>query len=139
MAWPYVALTFIYCSTIVWLSGQSNPPMPANFFPHWDKVEHIGAWGLLDALVLLGMLRAKKSYSLRALLWFPPLFAIAFGIADEFHQHFVPGRMVDPLDIVADSTGAMLTQGAFLLSVYRPGLRRFWPAELPAPIAPREE
>lgn len=36
------------------------------------------------------------------------LFAVAYGLTDEFHQHFVPGRHMDPLDLLTDATGAVV-------------------------------
>ena len=36
------------------------------------------------------------------------LYTIAYGILDEFHQVYVPGRTPDPMDVVADGTGALL-------------------------------
>jgi len=32
--------------------------------------------------------------------------AVAYGITDELHQHFVPGRYMDPLDLLMDAIGA---------------------------------
>jgi VanZ family protein len=34
------------------------------------------------------------------------VFAVAYGLTDEFHQHFVPGRHMDPLDLLTDAAGA---------------------------------
>jgi hypothetical protein len=31
---------------------------------------------------------------------------LAYGILDEFHQLFVPGRVADPIDLATDATGA---------------------------------
>ena len=46
------------------------------------------------------------------------VFALAcgsiYGVTDEFHQLFVPGRMCDPADWVVDTAGALL--GSFLLA-----------------------
>ena len=32
--------------------------------------------------------------------------AVAYGITDEVHQHFVPGRHMDPFDLLTDAAGA---------------------------------
>jgi VanZ family protein len=32
--------------------------------------------------------------------------AAAYGITDEVHQHFVPGRHMDPFDLLTDAAGA---------------------------------
>ena len=34
------------------------------------------------------------------------LIASLYGVSDEYHQRFVPGRMFDVLDMVADALGA---------------------------------
>lgn len=34
--------------------------------------------------------------------------AILYGLSDEIHQRYVPGRVFDVLDILADSLGALL-------------------------------
>ncbi len=34
--------------------------------------------------------------------------AVAFGVTDEVHQSFVPGRNADLMDLVADALGASL-------------------------------
>lgn len=48
--------------------------------------------------------------------------ASAYGVTDEFHQLFVPGRACDPVDWLVDTAGATL--GAFLAHA---ALRRFQP------------
>ena len=35
--------------------------------------------------------------------------AVVYGISDEWHQHFVPGRTSDVLDLLADAVGASLS------------------------------
>lgn len=41
------------------------------------------------------------------------LFCLLFGITDEFHQSFVPGRMVSGADVMADVAGSVLAWGCF--------------------------
>jgi VanZ family protein len=106
--WPYYILVTAYCGLIFWISGQPDPPVTADLFPHFDKLQHIVAFGLLAGLVLTGMKHSGKSYTLRVLFWVPVVFTVAFGLSDEFHQGFIPKRSVDPLDIIADTTGAAL-------------------------------
>lgn len=118
MTWPAALLTLSYCSLIFWLSSQPDPPVVSGLFPHFDKVQHVIAFGLLTALVATGMLRSERRHPLARLFWAPLLFTISFGLVDEAHQHFVPGRHVDPFDIVANSTGAFLAQAALLRGLY---------------------
>jgi VanZ family protein len=36
-----------------------------------------------------------------------------YGVSDEFHQYFVPGRSVEALDVLADALGGLL--GAWMM------------------------
>ena len=47
------------------------------------------------------------------------LLATAYGVTDEYHQSFVPGRTADPLDVVKDFAGS-----AAACLVYRAWTRR---------------
>jgi VanZ family protein len=73
-----------------------------------DKLLHIAAYVPLGFLVL----RALSGGRLAAITWPRALAAVAisvlYGVSDEIHQMFVPGRTADPLDIVADAIGATL-------------------------------
>ena len=44
--------------------------------------------------------------------------AIAYGIGDEWHQYFVPGRDANLHDVAADSFGALLACGAGWLDYF---------------------
>ena len=71
-----------------------------------DKSGHGLGYGLLGAVLL----RALAGGRLRGVTWrraaAAVLLATAYGVSDEFHQWFVPGRSPDPFDVLADSTGA---------------------------------
>jgi VanZ family protein len=41
--------------------------------------------------------------------------ASVYGVTDEIHQHFVPGRVCDPLDWLVDTIGAGVGSGISLL------------------------
>ncbi|MDA8211200.1 MAG: VanZ family protein [Clostridia bacterium] len=41
------------------------------------------------------------------------LFCFIYGISDEFHQSFVPGRTPDAVDLLADTAGAALAQAVW--------------------------
>ncbi len=93
------------CVLIYWLSDQSSLPVPG-LFPHQDKVIHAGAYFVMAAFAL----RAFRHFtdSLTALIVTSVVFCSLYGFSDEWHQSFVPGRMSDIADWVADTIGAML-------------------------------
>ena len=51
--------------------------------------------------------------------------AVAYGVTDEWHQSFVPGRDADLWDVVADALGATLAIGAV-------GVLAWWSRREPA-------
>ncbi len=92
---------------LFYLSSQPHLDVPS-LVPDQDKVLHFGAYALLG-LFFLGSLRPSLPPGYRnvqALL--ATAAASLYGISDEIHQSFVPGRDPDVLDWLADTCGALL-------------------------------
>jgi len=61
------------------------------------------------------------------------IIAVGYGVTDEFHQYFIPGRHCSLSDVVSDTVGAILAYGVasldyLFLNRYRPwvkSLKRF--------------
>jgi VanZ family protein len=90
------------------VSSMSRAPLPAQAS---DKAAHTAAYALLAVLVvraLAGGLPAPVDARTAALT---VVIVTAYGVSDEFHQWFVPGRSADPLDVLADAAGAILGVG----------------------------
>jgi VanZ family protein len=47
------------------------------------------------------------------------LISAAFGLSDELHQHFVPGRDASALDLAADTVGSLAGVLAWTFLVHR--------------------
>ncbi|MEX2535457.1 MAG: VanZ family protein [Trueperaceae bacterium] len=80
------------------LSSQSGISDPFDL-PGWlpaDKLAHAGLFGVLSALLYMAGLRPTLAVAVAAL----------YGVVDEVHQMFVPGRNPDILDWLADIAGA---------------------------------
>lgn len=73
-----------------------------------DKSGHSIGYAILGALVL----RALSGARWARVTWKTAFLAIAiatlYGVSDEWHQSFVPGRSPEVLDVVADMTGATI-------------------------------
>ncbi len=71
-----------------------------------DSSGHSIGYAILGALLLRALAHGRLSGVTwgRALAAF--LLASLYGVSDEAHQAFVPGRFPDPLDLLADSVGA---------------------------------
>ncbi|HSC75575.1 MAG TPA: VanZ family protein [Pseudomonadales bacterium] len=95
--WWIAAFWLAWCiSTILML-------LPAQDLPAvdiWDKAEHTGTFFTLMLLAALGY---YEKHSLQRLA----LLLIAYGIAIECIQFFIPSRSFSVLDMVADSIGVL--------------------------------
>jgi len=110
-------------AAIWFISSQSTLPKLPGPLLGWDKLQHLIAYATLGFAVGLWIPRPFwKHRPVRAIL-FSTLIGSAYGIIDEVHQYFVPGRYSDVLDWAADTLGAFL--GALtLMPVMRTWNRR---------------
>jgi VanZ family protein len=119
-------LPLIGCALFIFTMSGSEHPMDLPDFSHADKFLHAGAYGLLGILFY----RAYRSRWPNASGWAMAnaslVSAALYGLSDEIHQYFVPGRSADPWDWLADTIGAMLGVIAYhgLLHLQS---RRAWP------------
>ena len=102
---------------IYWIILFTATSLPAANLPSVaisDKIKHFGAFFGLSVLLSLTLL-----YQSKVLLFKKFFLATAFiissfyGLLDEIHQSFVPGRNNEFLDWVADSLGAAV--GVFVV------------------------
>lgn len=92
--------------TIFYLSSQSFTNAP-KLFPGADKLIHLTLYAILGTTVLFAQSSETRKKPLKSGLWVVAVVTL-YGISDEFHQSFVPGRQPDILDLAADSFGAVL-------------------------------
>lgn len=92
-----------YCGLIFWLSSQERLPMPS-VVAFQDKVLHFGAYFVMAILSWRALRHTGVQKSNLALLCL--LFCSLYGLSDEWHQSFVPGRTASVWDWLADSLGA---------------------------------
>jgi hypothetical protein len=92
----YLGLALAWMGVLWLLSSQ---PATGAGLPHpWDKAAHFAAYALLGFLWRRGLGRFRPAFLLSAL----------YGVVDEGHQSFVPGREVSFWDLLADFLGAYL-------------------------------
>lgn len=83
-----------------------------------DKVAHL-AYFTLTGLFAARAGLAGHGWSARRTAAAVVLGALAWGVLDEFHQSFTPGRAVEAGDVAADVAGASLGLGAALVVLRR--------------------
>lgn len=73
-------------------------------FRHGDKLLHGVAYAVLGGLVAIALSRGGRLGWLRGLAALA--IAVLYGVSDEWHQSFVPGRDTSFGDLLADTIGA---------------------------------
>lgn len=89
--------------------------VPHLTFPFRDKVVHTFEYGLLGLLVARAAFVTWPTRSPMRIVLFAILIATTFGVSDEVHQSFVPGRSAELADAVADFIGAALGASAYAM------------------------
>lgn len=126
--------TFAVAATVVWASGHSNVAAPGGIIG-LDKFAHFSVFGLLATHVLrCGWVWRRGA----ARAWLAIAAVSLFGLTDEWHQSFTPGRSVEWEDWIADTSGAALAVFFYLKwPFYRRLLESpLWPARRAAPSLP---
>ena len=77
-------------------------------FNGFDKLLHVIAYGSLAASLLYGLQPFINTTTMPIAGMIVVLFCLLYGLSDEFHQSFIPGRFVSGWDVLADTSGAVL-------------------------------
>ena len=101
-------LVVLWMAAIFFVSSLSRLGA-AGRIPDW--ITHGTAYAVGGFLLCLAL--ADGGAASRATLLTAVLLATAYGVSDEFHQSFVPGRDSDPLDVVKDFAGATVAAALY--------------------------
>jgi len=103
LRWTLVVLVMLAIFAVSAIPGSKKPKDP---YPGADKPEHFIAYALL-ALTLYGAVSTSAPERGRLFILAATIvIAAAYGVTDELHQHFVPGREMSIRDWRADLFGA---------------------------------
>lgn len=87
----------IWMGAIFWLSSRPGSDVPSGIAPF----AHFAVYAVLGALLIAAQSEPTRWITATAI-------ASAYGVTDEIHQAFVPGRTPDPADWALDTAGALL-------------------------------
>jgi VanZ family protein len=72
----------------------------------WDKLAHFLVYAALGAFFLLPLAQGRPSGVTGATMATAVALSFLYGLTDEAHQMFTPGRSPDMYDVIADTIGA---------------------------------
>lgn len=107
----------IQAGLIFYFSSQPSGSPVLERFPLGAGIGHYGGYGLLALLLyraLAGRFKLWKAGAAGKTL----LLALLYGVSDELHQYFVPGRQVSLADLLVDGAGAASALLAIRLWIY---------------------
>lgn len=93
----------IFITSVSWyLSDQPTIEHMPSFW-NADKLVHLVCFGGLSFWAAFGC-RIRRPGQ----FWLPALLVSVYGVIDEFHQSFTPGRSTSFFDWMADTAGAVM-------------------------------
>lgn len=102
---PVVAVMAV----IFYVSSLSDPPLPGQVpaaFGHW------AGYALLGVTVARAFAGGLPRRITPRIAVATIVVCVAYGVTDEYHQSFVPGRVAEVADLYADAAGAVAAVAA---------------------------
>jgi VanZ family protein len=109
----------VWMAVTFYISHQSAVSIPMGA-P--DYVAHGVSYAGLGVMLMRGLAGGRLSAMTWRLVLLATLLGGLYGVSDEFHQSFIPGRHASLSDIVADTVGALV--GASVAALAGAWLRR---------------
>jgi VanZ family protein len=95
----------LYAGLIFLLSSISQFSEEVSPFIDYDKPAHFIEYYLFGILICRWLLNKKNPIVKRHALFLTMLIGICYGVSDEWHQSFVPGRNATIWDVFFDAAG----------------------------------
>jgi VanZ family protein len=106
----------VYALIIFGISSLSRLPDTGLQIPYLDKVAHVSEYFLFGIMAIRAIAHLPRPPKTGWVYALAILLSLGYGLSDEYHQRFVPGRTADPLDFAADALGIFLAAlGYYLL------------------------
>ena len=97
-----IAILNFYISSLTFAPGKGGG--------YLSYIYHFTAFSYLTLFLLISLSGGKRSN----LIFLSVMLTIIYGIIDEIHQHFVPGRYSSFNDILINSLGILITSIAYV-------------------------
>src|SRR3989338_4133900 len=100
-----IAIGIFYVSSLSFAGGiGGEPDLKATAY-------HIGVFLLFSLFLLISVVRGKYGILVLPVI----LFSIAYGVSDELHQAFTPGRNPSFRDVMLDSLGIGISSVFYMI------------------------
>lgn len=103
----YMAMLFGFSS----LSALPPPPGQISYYE-----VHVAAYAVLGLLTSRALAKGRVRNVTWRVVWGAIAISSLYGVTDEYHQRFVPGRELDLVDMISDAIGSVI--GAFAVGAW---------------------
>jgi VanZ family protein len=114
----YGAPVLAYAALIFLLSSFSKFPDVIPSFTGFDKLAHFSEYYFFGCLICRWLLAERSRFARRHAVLLTILIGACYGISDEWHQSFVPGRDPSVWDALIDAL-AVVTAAVTYPSIMR--------------------
>jgi len=95
-------LTLAYMGVIFYLSHQPRIPMHGGA-GNLSYLLHVIEYTVLGVLVSVSINKDRPEWLVGA-----ALIGFTYGVLDEVHQFFIPGRVMSAMDVLSDGVGSIM-------------------------------
>ena len=95
----------VYAGLIFLLSSFPHFPEEVPPFIGYDKLAHFIEYYFFGILICRWLLNKKNHFVRRYALFMTMLIGMCYGVSDEWHQSFIPGRVASIWDVLFDAVG----------------------------------
>lgn len=100
-----------WAGVIFYISDQPTlPDVPGLASTITSVLGHFTVYFVLAVLIWWGL--GARELTVRQRVGIAFTIAVLYGVSDEWHQSFVPGRHASVLDLIADAAGALIAVSA---------------------------
>ena len=108
-------LPAIIWATVIFIESSIPDLSPSEIIiTAQDKIAHALVYGVLGYLITRSLYYQSNNTLRKHAILFSIIIGLLYGISDEFHQSFVPGRYPEFADLIADFVGVILAQFFFI-------------------------
>ncbi|TET90607.1 MAG: VanZ family protein [Methanomassiliicoccales archaeon] len=96
------------------LSGEDIPALPPTA-PQADKLAHFALYAGFGVVLYLAFSQMRQEKITDNAITLTLVVGTVYGITDEVHQYFVPGRSMDIVDVLVDFLAILAAVGIIVL------------------------
>jgi VanZ family protein len=100
----------LWAPVIAWMAAifiaSSVPDVGSGLGGVSDKAVHLGVYAVLGLVLARALSRARWRQITMRTVFASVVLSVLYGLTDEWHQTFVPGRSAELADLAADAVGA---------------------------------